>query len=332
MSPTFPTTSPPNSMNILTSHEYDILLNPPYTLSVSLDSLIKPKRGRNRNHCSKPPRPSNSWILFRTNFTSRLRSQYPENSYSIVDISRMAGKDWESQPTTVKQYFCALSKLADKRHKETYSDYTFRPEKSKRNKRKNLLFKEVDKAKLIQDGNNATKMTRDNIQLDNSVQLNADNAVEQGSVQQNENENKHFQLSPDEYVSLSRFVHEQPNEFEELSVSDEYTLLVDSVPLTNHIEYDRLHEYTHVELSTLLGTFLHEHGQFVAYGQYAPSNELVSHIDEQYDSLINESLFTNGFGIPGNERYDVQPSHDVISAATDVNHMFCSNDMLNRPL
>ena len=286
---TFLTTLPPNSTNALTSHEYNILLNPPYTLNVSLDSLIEPKRGRNQNQRSKPPRSSNPWILFRSNFASGLRSQYPENSYHIGDISRMASEDWKSQSTTVKQYFYALSKLALKRHKETYSDYTFRPKRSKQNKRKNWSFREVDTAKFMQDEDNATKKIRDNIQLDNSVQLNVD---EQGLVQANENEQ--FQLSSDECDLLGRFVRNQLNEFK-LPVSDEHTLLIDSVPLTNHIKYDRLNRYIHIELSTLLGKVLHEHDQFVGYGQCAPSNDLISHIDG--DFLADESLSINGMGL-----------------------------------
>ena len=192
---TFPTTLP-NFTNTFTFHEYNILLNPPYSLNVPLNSLINPRHGRKQNKRSRPPRPSNSWILFRTNFASRLRSQYPDNSYNMEDVSRMAGEDWRSQPSIVKQYFSTLAKLASQWHKETYSDYTFRPRRPKQNKRKNWSFREVDKTQFMDDENNAIKKKqkrRANIQLDNSAQL--------GLVQQNEN--KQFQPSS---ALLSDFV------------------------------------------------------------------------------------------------------------------------------
>ncbi|CAG8678373.1 1235_t:CDS:1, partial [Paraglomus brasilianum] len=123
----------------LTSDERNLLNNPPYALNIPLRSLTNPKR-RNRN--LKPPRPSNPWILFRTNFANMLRSLYPENSYSIQDVSRMASEDWQNQPIIVKHYFNTLAKFALQRHKETYSGYVYRP-RPKQLKKKNWSFREV---------------------------------------------------------------------------------------------------------------------------------------------------------------------------------------------
>ncbi|CAG8530608.1 5310_t:CDS:1 [Paraglomus brasilianum] len=320
--PTFPT-SLLNSTNTLTSHERNLVFNPPYTLNIPLDSLINPRRRRNKNQYSRPPRPSNPWIFFRTNFASRLRSQNSGNSYSIQDVSRIAGEDWKSQPIVVKQYFDALSKLALERHKETYSGYIYRPKRAKQNKRKNWLFREVDKAKFIErsiDENNVTKKKQErraNVQLDNSVQMNEDEQ-QSNCLEQNKNE----QLQP--YALLSDFV--QQNKYEKFQASEEYALLDGFVQLTecrpidesgqlneykqlpdeytlldHQIEYDQLNGYKHVEVSTLLGESLqlNEYDQFVGYGQrneYAPLNEyyeLVSYIDGQISEslLINELIY-----------------------------------------
>ncbi|CAG8530588.1 5309_t:CDS:1 [Paraglomus brasilianum] len=106
--------------DILTSDERNLLLNPPYVLDVPLDSLIEPMRRRNQTRYSRPPRPANSWVLFCKNFNRRLRSQYPEQSYMLAAVTRMAMNDWNNQPIVVRQYFDLLSRLAMQRHREVY--------------------------------------------------------------------------------------------------------------------------------------------------------------------------------------------------------------------
>ncbi|CAG8473090.1 1224_t:CDS:1 [Paraglomus brasilianum] len=181
----FSTTKPPfptpllYSTDTLTSHERNLLLNPPYMLNISPDSLINPKR---KNQNSNPPRPSNCWIIFRQNFAIGLRSQYPENSYSIQNVSKMASEDWKSQPILVKQYFDTLAKLALQRHKEIYSGYIYRPRRARQSRRKNWSFKMMNKDKFIErmtSENNADKKKKEERRAgDNSAQLNANERLQ----------------------------------------------------------------------------------------------------------------------------------------------------------
>src|SRR6185369_7031618 len=50
-----------------TPRENNLLLNPPYVLTHSLDALLDPNL-RQRNHSTTPPRPKNSFIIFRKDF------------------------------------------------------------------------------------------------------------------------------------------------------------------------------------------------------------------------------------------------------------------------
>ncbi|CAG8530546.1 5307_t:CDS:1 [Paraglomus brasilianum] len=249
----------------LTPHEHNLLEHPPYTLSIPRDTLIDPRRRQNNGQDSKPPRPSNRWILFRTNFASRLRS-HPEISYNIQDVSRMASKEWQNQPILVKQYFNTLAKLARQWHKKAYPGYNYKPKRPKQNKKKNWLFREVNKDKFTKRGtdeNNANekkqKERRAGNQLDNSAQL-------------NDNE----QLQPlDECEQLPAL-----DEFPQLNA---YVYSIESEPVD-----PILNGYTHADVD-----------------EYAPPNEYFACIDgqqqQQHNSLygVSESLWygvvDNGF-------------------------------------
>ncbi|CAG8567023.1 718_t:CDS:1 [Paraglomus occultum] len=141
----------------LTPSERILLDNPPYTLSISHDSLIAPKR--RRNNAKPPPRPSNGWILFRTNFVKKLR-KCSDKPFTIQEASRLAGKAWKSQPPSVINYFTALAKEARQAHKAEYPGYNYKPG-PKKTKSKKLIFKQVNADKFKkQTNNNADKKER----------------------------------------------------------------------------------------------------------------------------------------------------------------------------
>ncbi|CAG8556880.1 3649_t:CDS:1 [Paraglomus occultum] len=136
----------------LSSFERNLIRTPPYTLTLSPESLLDPTKKCRKNRVRKsttPPRPQNAWVIFRKNFEGRLRAQDRNKTYTIQEISKMAGKDWKNQPMEVKQYFDALSKLAQQRHKMTYPDYSYKPKRNKTEKKQaGWSFKEISKEKL----------------------------------------------------------------------------------------------------------------------------------------------------------------------------------------
>ncbi|CAG8479215.1 1762_t:CDS:1 [Paraglomus occultum] len=159
-----------NFQKTLTSFECDLLRNPPYNLTISIESLLNPKRKRRRRNIRRnpsPPRPQNSWLIFRQNFESRLRLQYPDNSYSIQDVSKTAGKDWRRQPQIVKQYFDVLAKLTSQQHKHTYPDYAYRPQKKPRKPENRWLFKVINKEKFVRCENCEDIANERNIEAEN---------------------------------------------------------------------------------------------------------------------------------------------------------------------
>ena len=138
-----------SASQFLTPCEINLLLNPPYILTRSLEDLLDPNQ-RQRNNSTTPPRPKNSFIIFRKNFEGFLRESHPGQSYNIQTVSRLAGEEWSNLPDTVKKYFDVLAKLARLRHKIAYPNYTYRPRQRRQLRRVNCwLFKEVNKDMIM---------------------------------------------------------------------------------------------------------------------------------------------------------------------------------------
>ncbi|CAG8460248.1 3127_t:CDS:1 [Paraglomus brasilianum] len=133
----------------LTYFEQKLLLNPPYGLFASLESLLDPIRKKHTRKDAPPPRPRNSWLIFRSNFESLLRNSCSNQPLTIQEISKLASKHWKEQSKVVKRYFKALSNLARYIHKGKYPGYTYRPRKSKHNRKKNWEFKKIDKERIL---------------------------------------------------------------------------------------------------------------------------------------------------------------------------------------
>ncbi|CAG8489433.1 718_t:CDS:1 [Paraglomus brasilianum] len=134
----------------LTHSELSLLTAPPYILTLPIDTLLNPipKHRRTRFKKDLPPRPQNSWVIFRKDFESQLRAQHPNAMYTLHEISAIAGVHWKNQPSNVKQYFRVLAKLALYQHNIMYPDYTYQPRKSRharRPRRSKALFKNLNK-------------------------------------------------------------------------------------------------------------------------------------------------------------------------------------------
>lgn len=136
----------PNPIAALTAIERNLLENPPYHLSLSHEQLLGFK---NKSRLSKPPpRPQNAWVLYRKNFEEFLRLQDPDVVYRLEDVSKEAGSQWRQEPTKVKEYFHALSKKAQEKHRLVYPDYVYNP-KRRKTKRKAYMFKITKKEDYV---------------------------------------------------------------------------------------------------------------------------------------------------------------------------------------
>ncbi|CAG8512373.1 8706_t:CDS:1 [Paraglomus occultum] len=128
----------------LTCDDKMLLLYPPYYLFAPLESLLDPMRKKYARKNAPPPRPRNSWLIFRKNFESLLRNFCSNQPFTIQEISKLASEHWKEQSKLVKRYFKVLSKLAYHIHRNAYPDYTYRPRKAKHIRQKKLVFKKID--------------------------------------------------------------------------------------------------------------------------------------------------------------------------------------------
>ncbi|CAG8626042.1 6825_t:CDS:1, partial [Paraglomus occultum] len=121
---------------VLTHDEYLLLTKPPYSLTASLDTLLNPKptNSRRKKNCY-PPRPRNSWLIFRIDYKNKLRAADPDQPPTIENVSRRASKDWANQSDKVKQFFTVLSKIAKKLHEDSYPNYIYAPRRNNRNEK-----------------------------------------------------------------------------------------------------------------------------------------------------------------------------------------------------
>ncbi|CAG8438482.1 1597_t:CDS:2 [Diversispora eburnea] len=140
--------------------DLELILNPPYQLTLSLDSLLLPARINHRNRknkINKIPRPQNAWILFRKDYEANKRIKFPDQLFKMKTISINAGDEWKIQSSQVKRYFEILSKLALEKHKIIYPDYKYTP-KRRSNSNKDLVF---HKTLVLGEDNQINKINQD---------------------------------------------------------------------------------------------------------------------------------------------------------------------------
>ncbi|CAG8460268.1 3128_t:CDS:1 [Paraglomus brasilianum] len=161
-----------DAANIRNSFERNLLLNPPYPLSLPLRELLKPMR---KDATSSPPRPMNGWIIFRRDLEGQLRFYYSGQPRSMKETSAIASNFWKNRPK-VKLYFTILAKLAEKVHKDVYPDYCYKPKRSNRPKPPSWPFIQVDGNKPTRKKNNKKDVSEIDGQTHQHIgQCNVDN-------------------------------------------------------------------------------------------------------------------------------------------------------------
>lgn len=100
--------------------------NPPQSvkLGTTVEELLAPSK-RNKKSNNNPPRPQQSFILFRKNFKSL------HTTLKFDDLSRAAKEAWKNAVPEVKEYFEMLAGEAKKRHSTKYPDYKYKPRRTR---------------------------------------------------------------------------------------------------------------------------------------------------------------------------------------------------------
>ncbi|CAG8567166.1 3095_t:CDS:1 [Paraglomus brasilianum] len=234
-------------INNLTPTELELFCNPPYTLTISYDILLKPtgKRRKNSNKKSLPPRPQNGWILFRRDFESRVRSQCPDVLHTLKEISKMAAESWKSQPEEVKQYFNVLSKLALHKHKVMYPEYIYNPKKFKNGE--NFIFKHLDKDKIAKSYNSKASLSKKAKASD--LSNNAYSGVIRNESYTENNERRSNLPSPSSIIDFWSLISDLPDLLTQMSPNSIQTFpFFPQCQFSNDINNDNINaSYTDVE-------------------------------------------------------------------------------------
>ncbi|CAG8439803.1 8090_t:CDS:1 [Cetraspora pellucida] len=88
----------------------------------SVKKFAKSNKFSKNPYSLSPPRPQTAFVLFRRDFSAKLKLK--KMKMSNEDVSRLASEEWSKQPKEV------LENLAQDRHKEIYPDYRYSPKKS----------------------------------------------------------------------------------------------------------------------------------------------------------------------------------------------------------
>ncbi|CAG8448971.1 7459_t:CDS:1 [Ambispora gerdemannii] len=103
--------------------------NHPCDLHLSVDELIASVNNENAtNSHGEPPRPNNSFLLFRRNFTAGIVGITRDQNF-IAEVSILAAKAWKEATPRVKQFFGAMAEKAKTEHKRRFPGYRFNPKR-----------------------------------------------------------------------------------------------------------------------------------------------------------------------------------------------------------
>ena len=75
----------------------------------------------------KVKRPMNSFMLYRSAYTDRIKALFQQNNHQTV--SREAGRCWEKETNEVKEQYTHLANVEKNNHKLAHPDYRFAPGK-----------------------------------------------------------------------------------------------------------------------------------------------------------------------------------------------------------
>ncbi|KAG9305516.1 hypothetical protein G9A89_006486 [Geosiphon pyriformis] len=96
------------------------------SLYIDHKKLVEPSTNQRKG---KPPRPKNSWIIYKIDFEAKIRARCDGEIMEFSDIQRMASKCWKSETDERKSFFNLLSEMALSEHNKLYPKYKYRPDR-----------------------------------------------------------------------------------------------------------------------------------------------------------------------------------------------------------
>ncbi|KAJ5742526.1 uncharacterized protein N7511_011258 [Penicillium nucicola] len=90
-------------------------------------------------------RPMNSFMLYRSAYTERIKKLFRVNNHRVV--SKIAGQGWKFEPSAVRQKYADLAKLERDAHTAVHPEYKYSPRKQRKcatNHRKEAAWSESE--------------------------------------------------------------------------------------------------------------------------------------------------------------------------------------------
>ena len=93
----------------------------------SVQRIKETAEGKNKDKKGYVPRPSNSFVLYRSAYTARIKDLCRSTNHQKV--SKIAGASWHKETEAVKAYFEDLARIDNDNHKIAFPEYKFAPVK-----------------------------------------------------------------------------------------------------------------------------------------------------------------------------------------------------------
>jgi hypothetical protein len=104
------------------------------------------KRRRNRD---TPPRPLNSFMIYRREYQKKIKEQHPNILLSELSrISKSAADEWAQEPQHVKQKYAEKARVEKERHMKLYPNYVYCPRRPSRSKQRKKSTSEGSSEKM----------------------------------------------------------------------------------------------------------------------------------------------------------------------------------------
>ncbi|CAG8635093.1 2614_t:CDS:1, partial [Ambispora gerdemannii] len=146
----------------LTDNEILILQRSPYQLTLSIEELTK-AAVKKRGNSDIPPRPQNSWIIFRRDYEAYLRLCNQHVKQNVKETAKECSLKWQNLSSEAKHFFKILEKIAFENYKRIYPNYKFKPINAKCSDVKKWIFREQTLSLRNNIMNDTTSTTSDGI-------------------------------------------------------------------------------------------------------------------------------------------------------------------------
>ncbi|CAG8601121.1 12222_t:CDS:1 [Ambispora gerdemannii] len=132
----------------------------PYQLTLCIEELTK---------SDYPPRPQNSWIIFRRDYEAYLRSCDPHVKQKVKETAKECSLKWKELSSEAIHFFKMLEEIAHENYKRIYPSCKYKPKKTKNASYKEFVFREQKSYAFVSLPMSSSLSLRNNIMNDTAL-------------------------------------------------------------------------------------------------------------------------------------------------------------------